>query len=101
MIAFQYPDGTCVKTDGIFWNYIGDPAHLQALMNAGVPLISATPEQVQAWYLPAPTGLETVPGRVKDLKDMATDYPGMDQTLKQTSILAKIQAIMGIPARQA
>lgn len=101
MIVFQYPDGRCIKTDGIFYNYIGDPNHLQALINAGVPFISATPEQVQAWYLPAPTGLETVPGRVKDLKDMATDYPNMDKTLKQTSILAKIQATMGIPARQA
>ncbi|MST49502.1 peptidoglycan recognition family protein [Mobiluncus porci] len=101
MICFQYPDGRCVKTDGIFYNYIGDPAHLQALMNAGVPLISATPDQVEAWYLPAPNGLETVPGRVKDLKDMATDFPGMSDSLKRTSVLAKIQATMGIPARQA
>ncbi|MCI6584477.1 MAG: N-acetylmuramoyl-L-alanine amidase [Mobiluncus sp.] len=101
MICFQYPDGRCVKTDGIFYNYIGDPNHLQALIGAGVPLVSATPEQMEAWYLPAPNGLERVPGRVKDLKDMATDFPGMSDSLKRTSVLAKIQATMGIPSRQA
>ncbi|WP_298634999.1 peptidoglycan recognition family protein [uncultured Mobiluncus sp.] len=99
VIIFRTPDGIC----RIFHNgeVKENPSQtlLSALMSAGVPLVNISYEDLE-FLLPS-ADFKAVPFRTREIKDLLTDFPGMSESLRRTSVLAKIQSIMGIPARQS
>lgn len=75
-------------TDGMSRRPMKNMGSLNAFTSAGVPVVTANEqflEDVPEAFNPA-----VINARVKDVKDLLTDYPLMSDDLKNHSILRKI-----------
>lgn len=97
MIIFRTPEGVCT----IFLNgetkQNPSQALLNALINAGVPVVEISHDDL-AWLEPS-KNWQFMASRIKDLKDMETGYPGINPTLKATSLTQQIATSLGISQR--
>lgn len=97
MLIFRTPEGICT----IFLNgemkQNPSPALLNSLMTVGVPVVEVSHEDL-AWLAPS-RDQAAMACRIKDLKDIETGYPGMDESLKRTSLTRQIATHLGIPQR--
>ncbi|NMW64781.1 N-acetylmuramoyl-L-alanine amidase [Mobiluncus mulieris] len=98
MIIFRTPDGVCTLFINGEMKQNPSAALLQGLQDIGVPVLNITPEDL-AFLKPSPD-MASMPGRVRNLLDLATDNPKMPDWLKRSSLLGKIQDVMGIRQRQ-
>lgn len=98
MIIFRTPDGVCTLFINGEMKQNPSAALLQGLQSIGVPVLNLSHEDLE-FLKPSPDHA-AMPGRVRNLLDLATDNPKMPDWLKQHSLLGKIQAVMGIPQRQ-
>ena len=73
------------------------PDLVQRMVNAGIPLIQVKQGDIGWWQNP---DTQRMGARVREIKDILTDYPGMDQSLKKTSLLRQIAEKLGIESRQ-
>ncbi|MST50564.1 N-acetylmuramoyl-L-alanine amidase [Mobiluncus porci] len=97
-MLLREPDGSIYEVSGGVATVIGDPNLVQALMNGGVPLIQIQAGQI-GWWHKRNSDDNSMGGRVREMKDLLTDYPGMSDTLKRTSILRGIAGKLGITSR--
>lgn len=97
MIIFRTPDGICTLFINGEMKQNPSAPLLQGLQDIGVPVLNITPEDLA--FLKPSQDMASVPGRVRNLLDLATDNPKMPAWLKEHSLLGKIQAVMGIPRR--
>lgn len=98
MIIFRTPDGVCTLFINGEMKQNPSTALLQGLQDIGVPVLNISEADLE-FLKPSPDHA-AMPGRVRNLLDLATDNPKMPDWLKQHSLLGKIQAVMGIPQRQ-
>lgn len=96
-MLMREPDGAIYEVSGGCSTRIGDPDLVQRMVNAGIPLIQVKQGDIGWWYN---TDHQKMGARVRQIKDILTDYPGMDQTLKKTSLLRQIAGKLGIESRQ-
>ena len=75
-------------TDGMTRRVLTNMESLQTLQQGGVPIVVST----QGWLDDTPEAFNPVVlnARVKDIKDLLTDFEGMSDSLKGSSILRKI-----------
>lgn len=95
-MLMREPDGAIYEVSGGCSTRIGDPDLVQRMVNAGIPLIQVKQGDIGWWYN---TDHQKMGARVRQIKDILTDYPGMDQTLKKTSLLRQIAGKLGIEPR--
>ena len=75
-------------TDGMTRRVLTNMESLQTLQQGGVPIVVST----QGWLDDTPEAFNpmVVNARVKDIKDLLTDFEGMSDSLKGSSVLRKI-----------
>lgn len=97
-MLLREPNDTVWEVSGGRRTHIGDPNLVQRMVNAGIPLIDVKVGDAGWWE--ASTDVQKMGVRVREIKDILTDYPGMGDTLKQTSILRQIAGKLGIQQRK-
>lgn len=87
MIIVRVGD-THYVTDGMTRRVLTNMESLQTLQQGGAPIVVST----QGWLDDTPEAPNpmVVNARVKDIKDLLTDFEGMSDSLKGSSILRKI-----------
>lgn len=95
-MLMREPDGAIYEVSGGCSTRIGDPDLVQRMVNAGIPLIQVKQGDTAWWQNP---DAQRMGARVREIKDILTDYPGMDGTLKKTSLLRQIAGKLGIEPR--
>lgn len=98
MIIFRAPNGTCYLNINNELKANPSASLLKGLQDIGVPVLNLSDTDLE--FLKPSPDLSAVPQRVRNLLDAITDSPKMPAWLRQTSVLAKIQAVIGIPERQ-
>lgn len=96
-MLFREPDGAIYEVSGGRCTHIGDPDLVQRLISAGIPLIQVKQGDTAWWQNP---DTQRMGARVREIKDILTDYPGLDQGLKKTSLLRQIAGKLGIESRK-
>lgn len=97
-MLLREPDGRVFDISGGTPHYLGDPDLVQRLVNAGIPLINVKRGDT-GWWQPS-KDIQAMPGRVREMKDLLTDYPGMEPGLKNTSLLRQIAGKLQISPRK-
>ncbi|EFU79643.1 N-acetylmuramoyl-L-alanine amidase [Mobiluncus curtisii] len=90
-------DGTIYEVSGGRRTHVGNLDLVQRMVNAGIPLIQVKDGDTGWWA--GSDDEAKAPARVREIKDILTGFPGMGETLKQTSVLGKIAEKLGIPPR--
>lgn len=96
-MLFREPDGAIYEISGGCSTRIGDPDLVQRMISAGIPLIQVKQGDTAWWRNP---DTQRMGARVREIKDILTDYPGMDQSLKKASLLRQIAGKLGIEPRK-
>lgn len=86
------------QTQGEYARYIQDPDILQKLSQV-LPTVRISQDQLAANWIVMSKDHTSLGSRVREVKDLLTGFPGMDETLKRTSVLGKIAEKLGIPPR--
>lgn len=86
------------QTQGEYARYIQDPDVLQKLSQV-LPTVRISQDQLTANWIVMSKDHTSLGSRVREIKDILTGFPGMDETLKRTSVLGKIAEKLGIPPR--
>lgn len=95
-MLLREPNGAISEVSGGRCTPIGDPDLVQRMISAGIPLIQVNQGDTAWWQNP---DTQRMGARVREIKDILTDYPGMDGTLKKTSLLRQIAGKLGIEPR--
>lgn len=85
-------------TQGEYARYIQDPDVLQKLAQV-LPTVKISQDQLAANWIVMSKDHTSLGSRVREIKDVLTGFPGMDETLKRTSVLGKIAERLGISPR--
>ncbi|WP_279059521.1 peptidoglycan recognition protein family protein [Mobiluncus curtisii] len=96
-MLLREPNGAISEVSGGRCTPIGDLDLVQRLVSAGIPLIQVKQGDTAWWQNP---DTQRMGARVREIKDILTDYPGMDQGLKKTSLLRQIAGKLGIESRK-
>lgn len=86
------------QTQGEYARYIQDPDVLQKLSQV-LPTVRISQDQLTANWIVMSKDHTSLGSRVREIKDLLTGFPGMDDSLKRTSILGKVAEKLGIPPR--
>lgn len=86
------------QTQGEYARFIQDPDVLQKLAQV-LPTVRISQDQLTANWIVMSKDHTSLGSRVREIKDILTGFPGMDETLKRTSILGKVAEKLGIPPR--
>ena len=86
------------QTQGEYARFIQDPDVLQKLSQV-LPTVRISQDQLTANWIVMSKDHTSLGSRVREIKDILTGFPGMDETLKRTSILGKVAEKLGIPPR--
>lgn len=86
------------QTQGEYARYIQDPDVLQKLSQV-LPTVRISQDQLTANWIVMSKDHTSLGSRVREIKDLLTGFPGMDDSLKRTSVLGKIAEKLGIPPR--
>lgn len=86
------------QTQGEYARYIQDPDILQKLSQV-LPTVRISQDQLTANWIVMSKDHTSLGSRVREIKDILTGFPGMDDSLKRTSVLGKIAEKLGIPPR--
>lgn len=92
--------GRVYSTDGIFARWVGGANILNQALAKGVPLISATNQEIQRDYVIVTSDFQSVPQRVRNIQDAVTGSPASPDWIKRTSVLGLIQDKLGISRRE-
>lgn len=97
-MLMREPDGAIYEVSGGRRTRIGDPDLVQRIVNAGIPLIQVK-QWDTCWWIGSEDEVKMA-RRVRDLKDLLTDQPKMEQSLLETSLLRQIAHKLGITSRK-
>lgn len=86
------------QTQGEYARFIQDPDVLQKLSQV-LPTVRISQDQLTANWIVMSKDHTSLGSRVREIKDILTGFPGMDDSLKRTSVLGKIAEKLGIPPR--
>lgn len=86
------------QTQGEYARFIQDPDVLQKLSQV-LPTVRISQDQLTANWIVMSKDHTSLGSRVREIKDLLTGFPGMDDSLKRTSILGKVAEKLGIPPR--
>lgn len=86
------------QTQGPYARYIGSPSLLSRLAKALPSAAVSLQELKDNWILLRDDDIRQA-ARVREIKDMLTDYPGMNEGIRATSVLRKIEEKLGIQPR--
>lgn len=86
------------QTQGPYARYIADSGFLQKLTKV-MPTVEITGTQLNENFIVMSRDHTSMGGRVREIKDILTDYPGMSQGLKDTSLLRRIAVKLGMQPR--
>lgn len=86
------------QTQGEYARFIQDPDVLQKLSQV-LPTVRISQDQLTANWIVMSKDHTSLGSRVREIKDLLTGFPGMDDSLKRTSVLGKIAKKLGIPPR--
>lgn len=86
------------QTQGEYARYIQDPDILQKLAQV-LPTVRISQDQLNGNWIVMGRDHTSLGSRVREIKDILTGFPGMDETLKRTSVVGKIAEKLGIPPR--
>lgn len=86
------------QTQGEYARFIQDPDVLQKLSQV-LPTVKISQDQLTANWIVMSKDHTSLGSRVREIKDLLTGFPGMDDSLKRTSILGKVAEKLGIPPR--
>lgn len=96
-MLLREPNGAISEVSGGRCTPIGDPDLVQRMISAGIPLIQVKQGDTAWWQNP---DTQRMGARVREIKDILTDYPGMDQSLKKANLLRQIAGKLGIEPRK-
>lgn len=86
------------QTQGEYARFIQDPDVLQKLSQV-LPTVRISQDQLTANWIVMSKDHTSLGSRVREIKDLLTGFPGMDDSLKRTSVLGKVAEKLGIPPR--
>lgn len=86
------------QTQGEYARYIQDQDILQKLAQV-LPTVKISQDQLNGNWIVMSKDHTSLGSRVREIKDLLTGFPGMDDSLKRTSILGKVAEKLGIPPR--
>lgn len=86
------------QTQGEYARYIQDPDVLQKLSQV-LPTVKISQSQLAGNWIVINKDHTSLGSRVREIKDILTGFPGMDDSLKRTSVLGKVAEKLGIPPR--
>ncbi|MCI6583448.1 MAG: N-acetylmuramoyl-L-alanine amidase [Mobiluncus sp.] len=87
------------QTDGIHARYVMDPDFMARLQKTGMPMAEITSAQLADNYLVIDKDYLMMPARCRNSQDLLTDFPGMSDSLKRTSLLRGIAGKLGLTPR--
>lgn len=83
-------NGQVFISDGVEARYLESGSLMSKLTQAGIPLVSVTSQELSNFKILTNDDLKAT-ARIRDVKDLLTDSPSMDGSLRETSVLNQIK----------